>query len=160
MHGNLKKKVPKYSYKNHRIQLFRKLFLTKSSRICIWININFIENDHRIACKLNSPNQLPFTHICVHILCKFSKMGIIMTSQRCSYAHDPQNLAEIFYNARFATAGFRTSLANSGFVMDQIQLIHVIIGFKCDVPCIVRSKAQMGHEDQSVHEVHKQGTSC
>ena len=36
--------------------------------------------------------------------------------------------------------------------MYQNQIIHVIIGFKHDVSCIVRSEARRDHEDQSVHE--------
>ena len=36
--------------------------------------------------------------------------------------------------------------------MYQNQIIHVIIGFKHDVSCIVRSEARRGHEDQSMHE--------
>ena len=35
--------------------------------------------------------------------------------------------------------------------MYQNQIIHVIIGFKHDVSCIVRSKALRGHSDTSVH---------
>ena len=34
---------------------------------------------------------------------------------------------------------FRTSLANLGFIRYLNQLIHVITGFKRDVPCVVRS---------------------
>ena len=36
--------------------------------------------------------------------------------------------------------------------MYQNQIIHVIIGFKHDVSCIVRSEARRGHDDQSMHE--------
>ena len=36
--------------------------------------------------------------------------------------------------------------------MYQNQINHVIIGFKHDVSCIVRSEALRGHSDTSVHE--------
>ena len=36
--------------------------------------------------------------------------------------------------------------------MYQNQIIHVIIGFKHDVSCIVRSEARRGHSDTSMHE--------
>ena len=35
--------------------------------------------------------------------------------------------------------------------MYQNQIIHVIIGFKYDISCIVRSEALRGHSDTSVH---------
>ena len=41
------------SYLNNWMQLLSKLFLTKLIRIHIWININFIENCHRMTCKTN-----------------------------------------------------------------------------------------------------------
>ena len=47
---------------------------------------------------------------------------------------------------------FRTLLANFCFVIYQNHIIHVIIVFKHDVLCIVRSEAWRGQEDQSVHE--------
>ena len=66
--------------------------------------------------------------------------------------HVTYKTMQIFYNAWFASSRFGISLANFGFVMYQNQIIHVIIGFKHDVSCIVRSEARRGHEDQLVHE--------
>ena len=75
-----------------------------------------------------------FTYICVYSLRRFSDTGIIMTSQRCCHARDSQNQAQIFYNARFAAACLGNSLAEFGFVVYENELIHVIIGFKHDIP--------------------------
>ena len=44
------------------------------------------------------------------------------------------------------------SLADFGVVMYQNELIHVIIGFKHDVPSIVRSEAPRGQAHTSVHK--------
>ena len=92
-----------------------------------------------------------FTYICVYSLRRFSDTGIIMTSQRCCHARDSQNQAQIFYNARFATACLGNWLAEFGFVVYENELIHVIIGFKHDIPRVVRSRALRGHSDTSVH---------
>ena len=48
---------------------------------------------------------------------------------------------KILYNAWLATSRFGTSLANFSFVVYRNQIIHIIIGFKHDVSCIVRSEA-------------------
>ena len=69
---------------------------------------------------------------------------------RC-YARDLQNHACIFYYTWFATSRLRTLLANFGFVMYHNHKIHVIIGFKHDGSCIVRSETLRDHSDKSVH---------
>ena len=110
------------------MQLFRKLFLTKLRRIPIWIIINYINNCRHIICKMNLfcvdlliPKSLwlhkgfgmQFTHKTMH---RFSTMQVL---------HPP----------------FMISLANFSFIIYQNKIIQVIIGFKNDVPCIVRSEA-------------------
>ena len=40
-----------------------------------------------------------------------------------------------------------------GFVMYQNQIIHAIIGFKYDVPCIARSEELRGHSHTAMHSV-------
>ena len=127
-------------------------FLKNWASILIWINIDFIKIYRHTIYKTDHSNNFPFKHICVHILCRFSDTGIIMTSQRRCYARDLHNHALIFHNVWFATSRFRTLLLNFGFIMHQKQIIHVIIGFKHDVSCIVRSEAHRGHENQSMHE--------
>ena len=67
-------------------------------------------------------------------------------------------VVEFFYNARFVATRFGNSLADVGFVMYQNELTHVIIGFKHNAPCIVRSEALRGHSHTSVHEVLRQCT--
>ena len=126
-------------------------FLQNWARILIWININFIKIYRRTIYKTDYSNEFQFINICVHILCRFSDTGIIMTSQRRCYARDIQNHAYIFHNAWFATSRFGTSPVNFGFIMYQNQIIHVIIGFKHDASCTVRSEALRGHSDTSMH---------
>ena len=92
-------------------------FLQNWVRILIWIIIDFIKIYRHIIYKTDYSNYFSFKHISVHILCKFSDTGIIMTLHRRCYARDLQNHAYIFYNAWFATSRFGTSLANFGFVM-------------------------------------------
>ena len=70
-----------------------------------------------------------------------------MTSQRRCYARD-----------LYATSRFGTSLVNFGFIMYQNQIIHVIIGFKHDVSCIVRSEALRGQTGTSMHSAPR--ASC
>ena len=124
-------------------------FLQNWAIILIWINTDFIQiYRHTIY---NYSSDFPFKHVCVHTLCRFSDIGIIMTSQRRCYARDLQNHAKIFYNAWFATSRFGTSLVNFCVIMYQNQIIHVIIGFKHDVSCNVRSEALRGHSDTSMH---------
>ena len=108
-------------------------FLQNWARILIWINIDFIKIYRRTIYKTDYSNDFQSNNICVHILCRFSDTGIIMTSKRRCYARDLQNHAYIFHNAWFATSRFGTSLVNFGFRMYQNQIIHVIIGFKHDV---------------------------
>ena len=91
--------------------------------------------------KINFPKYFPFTHVCIHILCRFSGNGIILMSQRHCYARDPRNNASISFEALFLIARFWTALANFGFVKYYNHLIHVMIGFKHDVPCIGRLEA-------------------
>ena len=67
------------------------------------------------------------------------------------YARDPQNYAQTFYNAWFATTYVLTFLANFGFVMYQKWLVHVIMVFKHYVSCIMRIEAPRGHSDTSVN---------
>ena len=55
-------------------------FLQNRARILIWININFIKIYRHTIYKTDYSNDFPFNHICVHILCRFSDTGIIMTS--------------------------------------------------------------------------------
>ena len=117
------------------------LFLIQLTRLCIWNIINFIENYRHIIYKTKLCNYLPFTHSCVHSLCRFSVTGIITTSQRRCHARDTPNRAYIFYNARFFATRFGNSLADVGFVMYQHELTDAIIGCKHDVPFIVRSEA-------------------
>ena len=68
------------------------------------------------------------------------------------------NRGRIFYNARFVATRFGNSLADVGFVMYQNELTHVIIGFKHNAPCIVRSEALRGHSHTSVPKVLRQCT--
>ena len=84
-----------------------------------------------------------FTHICVHIVCRFSDTRTFMTPQNRCYARDPKIQKKI-YKAWFATSRIITSLANSGSVIYQSHMINVIIEIKHDVPCIVRSQALRG----------------
>ena len=57
-----------------------------------------------------------------------------------------------YNNARFVATRFRKSPVDFGFIMYQKELIHAVIGFKHNVPCIVSSEALRGHSDTSVHE--------
>ena len=68
-------------------------FLQIWARITIWIIIDFIKNYRHKIYKTDYSNYFQFTHICVHILCRFSDTEIIMTSQRRCYARDQQNHA-------------------------------------------------------------------
>ena len=123
------------------MQLFRKIFLTKLSTIRIWVVINFIENYRCIIYKTDFLENFPFTHICIHIWCRFSDTEITMMSQRLAM-HVTHKIMHSFSTMQwFATSCFGTLLANFGFVICQNQIIHVIIGFKHDVPCIVRLEA-------------------
>ena len=101
MHGHLKN-IPKFShsrisqsqlrnceliidtgfrnYPNFTTQLLCKLFLTQLARIRIWNIIYFTETYWNIICQTNLGNVLPFTHICVYSLRRFSDIGMIMTS--------------------------------------------------------------------------------
>ena len=135
----------------YKTQLFGKLFLTQPTRFRVWNIINLIEKCHHIICKTNLLHYLLSTHICVYSFCRFSDTSIIMTSQRRCHARDSQNHAYIFYTARVVAAHFGNSLPDFGIVMYQNELIHVIIEFKHDVPCIVRSEALRGHSDTSAH---------
>ena len=69
------------------------------------------------------------------------------------YVRGTQNHAYIFYNARFATARFRSSLANFDLhvLMYKKQLINVILGVKYDVPSIVTSETPRGYSYTLVH---------
>ena len=124
------------NYLNSTTQLFCKLFLTQLTRIRIWNIISIIDNYRHIIWKTNLSNYLPITHICVFSLYRFSDIGIIITSQRRFHACDPQNHAYIFYNTRFVAARFGNLLPDFGFVMYLNEFIHVIIGFKHDVPAL------------------------
>ena len=97
-------------------------FLQNWGRILILINIDFIKIYRHPIFKTDYSNDFSLKHICVHILCRFSETGIIMTSQRRCYARDPQNHAYILYNAWFVTSRFGTSLVNFGFIMYQNQI--------------------------------------
>ena len=92
-------------------------FLQNWSRILIWINTDFIKIYRHTNYKTDYSKDFPFKHICVHILCRFSDTGIIMTSQRRCYARDLQNHQQIFNNAWFATSRFNSSLVNFGFII-------------------------------------------
>ena len=108
-------------------------FLQNWGRILIWINIDFIKIYGHTIYKTDFSNDFPFKHICVHILCRFSDTGIIMTSPRpllCMWHTKP--CMDFPQKARFATSRFGTSLVNFGFMMYQNQIIYVIIGFKHD----------------------------
>ena len=73
----------------------------------------------------------------------FTYLAITMTQLRNYHRHgflNPKAQCCIFHNARFTTARFGTSLENLGFVIYQNRLLHVMIVFKYDVPCIVRSQ--------------------
>ena len=61
-------------------------FLQNQVRIHIWIINDFIKNYRHIIYKRGYWHYFPFTHICIHILCRFSDTGIILTSQRHCYA--------------------------------------------------------------------------
>ena len=54
-------------------------FLQNWVRILIWIIIDFIKIYRHIIYKTDYSNYFSFKHICVHILCRFSDTGIIMT---------------------------------------------------------------------------------
>ena len=137
------------NYFKYTTQLFCKLFITQLTRMCIWIFTNFIEKYRHIICKTNLSYYLQFIHYGVCSLCRISDTGIIMVSQRRCDARDSQNNANILYNARFLTTCFVYSLANFGFVLHQNEFIHVIIGFKHDVPYSVGSEALAGYSDMS-----------
>ena len=127
------------SYLSHTTQLSTKLFVTKLNRVRIWNIINVIEIYWRITYKHNFAKYFLSTHICVHI---------------CVDLVIPRN----FYKVWFALVGFRILLANSGVVKYQNHLIHLVIGFKHDMPCIVRSEALRGNSYLSVHSA--QCASC
>ena len=55
----------------------------------------------------------------------------------------------------FAITHFGNLPANFGFVMLQNCLIHVIMGFEHDVPCIVRLEALSGHPDTRTLDFRK-----
>ena len=113
-------------------------FLQNGARIRIWF-ITDLNKNYR--CMIYTKWTFPFTHICIYVLCRFSDTRILMMSQRHCYPCDPQNHAWIFYNAWIIIFRFGTSFANFGFVMYQIQIIHVMIRFKHDVLCTVRLEA-------------------
>ena len=68
-------------------------FLQNWAIILIWINTDFIKIYRHTIYKKDYSSDFPFKQICVHILCRFSDTGIIMTSQRRCYARDLQNHA-------------------------------------------------------------------
>ena len=84
------------SYHNYTTQLFRKLFLTKLSQNSYFNYHWFHQKYLHVISKTDCSHYFPFTYICVHILCRFSDTGIIMTSQRRCYARDLQNHAYNF----------------------------------------------------------------
>ena len=108
-----------------------------STRILVWLLLFFL-NDAQICTLHKKPNILQ-----MHTYCR--------SSQRLCYTRNRQIHVYIHNNARFTTASFGTFLANFGFAIDQNQLIYVIIWFRHDVLCIVRSEARRGHEDCNVH---------
>ena len=88
----------RYRFLNHTRHFVRIWFLTQLIESRIW-SIIISLNYGRMICKTNVWNCFLFTLICVCILCKCSDTDIVMTSQRRCFVHDPQNHAEIFYNA-------------------------------------------------------------
>ena len=80
-------------YHNYATHYSQSSFIQNRARILIWINIDFIKIYRHTIYKTDYSNAFPFKHICVHILCRFSDTGIIMTSQRRCYARGLQNHA-------------------------------------------------------------------
>ena len=74
------------SYHNYTTQLSRKLFVTKLRQNSYFNHHWFHQKYLHIIYKTDYSHYFPLTHICVHILCRFSDTGIIMTSQRRCYA--------------------------------------------------------------------------
>ena len=70
------------NYLTHRVNLFRKLFLTQLTRILIWATIFFIENYKPTICIIILWKYFPFTHMSIHIMNRYSDTRIIMTSKR------------------------------------------------------------------------------
>ena len=60
-------------------------------------------------------------------------------------------LAQTFYDTEFQYNNLKISYRITFFIYKNL-LIHVILGFKPNVACIVRSEAHGGYSDTSVHE--------
>ena len=83
------------TYSKTKTQWFIRSFFTQlANHICYVVNI--IENYRFITYKSNVSGNFQFTHICVHILYRFTDTAIIMTPLRRCSARDPQHPAYIF----------------------------------------------------------------
>ena len=87
-------------------------------------------------------------HIFAFIVCVDLVTPVPSWRHKVVAMHVTRKTVHIFYNAQFlATRNLR---ADIGFVMYQNEIIHVIRGFKHEVPCIVRSEELRGHSETSV----------
>ena len=149
IHGNLKN-VPKFSHSHISQSQWRnceiiptirdkysaRYFVKKSTRILIKNMKNFIEN-HRHKNLLNDFMKLCNLQIFALIVCVDSVTPVPSWRHKVAAMYMTRKTVYIFYNARFlATRNLR---ADIGFAIYQNEIIHVIRGFKHDVPCIVRS---------------------
>ena len=134
------------SYLNYETQLFRKLFLTELNRILIWIIIDFIKKYRHIIYKTDYLNHFPIKHVvfifCVDLVTPESLWRHKGVAMRVVYKTMHRWFSTIHDSPPSAS---ELHLKYFGFVMYQKQIIHVIIGFKHDVSCIVRSEALKGH---------------
>ena len=130
------------SYFKHTTKFFRKL--QNWAHISIWIIINHIDYYQHIFYETNFQKYFPFTHICCHISYRLSDTKIIMTSQR-HYARNPQNHAYIFIVHGLAHPASELWLIIPNLLSIKTKIIHGVIRFKNDVPCLVRSEALRGN---------------
>ena len=103
------------------------------------------------AYKTNISKYFPFAHIYVHILCGFSDIRIIMTTQKRCYARDSQNRISTMHGSSTPISELRLQISVSWCFRNKY-IIHVIIGFRHDLSCNVRSEAVRGPSNTSVHE--------
>ena len=126
-------------------------FLQNWARILIWIIIDFIKKNYRhVIYQRDYSNYFPSKYICVHICVDLVTPESLWRHKGIAM-HVTYKTMHRSTVAWFASFHFGTLLANFGFVMYQNQIIHVIIRYKHDVSCIVRSEALRGHSDTSVH---------
>ena len=124
----------------------------KLIRLSLWIINNCIENYQGIVCKTNLAKYFPYTHFCIHIMCRFSNTGIILMSQRIVMHEVHLTMGRLFTIHKPITTCFRTLLADFGFVMyEKKYLCHNKALVLCTMHCEIGGPK--GALSKSVHSV-------